>query len=152
MTLFSNDNIIDAVKFCQNYLASLRLSKNDAVSHVRSKLVGDLSEIRRAASTFRMLVTDSRQIGRIKLNQEREVVDLWTNTILAEKEKTKGGKLKGPSDVGSATFDAVRPGRIFLAAGRLEAEPMPTEHPFCWVSRLTGPICPGCRTVRGRRT
>ena len=146
VAFFNNDNLIDAVEFCQKYTQSLRMNKDVAVKEVRSAIVGDLAQVRAAASSFRRMVQDTDQISNIKLNQEREVVDLWTNTILAEKEGKKGKKVAGPGDpgkVGSANYGSETEGRILLAAGRLEANPPPVENPFRWTKSPDVAVMPG---------
>jgi len=62
--------------------------------------------------------------------------------ILAEKEKGKPKPL-GASDVGSASLGSDTKGRIFLAAGRLEAAPPPALHPFRWVESPDRAYMPG---------
>jgi Domain of unknown function (DUF4157) len=146
VALFNNENLIDAVEFCQNYMKSLRMNNSAAVKNVRSQIVGDLTQVRVAASAFRRMVQDSDQISSIKLNQEREVVDLWINTILAEKEGRKGKKIGGPDDpgkVGSANYGSETEGRILLAAGRIEADPPAVENPFRWIKSPNVAVMPG---------
>ncbi|MBS0181086.1 MAG: DUF4157 domain-containing protein [Nitrospira sp.] len=146
VALFSNDDLIDAVEFCQKYMQSLRMSKDTAVKKVRSAIVGDVVQVRAAASAFRRMVQDSAQISYIKLNQEREVVDLWTNTLLAEKASKKGKKVGGPSDpgkVGIADYGFETEGRILLGGGRIEANPPPVENPFRWIKSPDVAVMPG---------
>jgi len=146
VAFFNNDNLIDAVEFCQKYMQSLRMSKDASVKEVRAAIAGDVVEVRAAASAFRRMVQDSAQISNIKLNQEREVVDLWTNAVLSEKERQKGKKVGGPGDpgkIGSADYGFETAGRILLAGGRLEANPPPVENPFRWVKSPDGAFMPG---------
>src|SRR5262245_23620893 len=146
VALLNNDNLIDAVEFCQNYMQSLRISKDAAVKEARSAIVGDVVLARVAASAFRRMVQDTAEVSRIKLNQEREVVDLWTNTLLAEKERKRGRKVGGPHDpgkVGSGSYFSAARGRILLASGKLEARRPPEKNPFRWTASPTAAAMPG---------
>ena len=145
-TFFNNENLIDAVEFCQKYMQSLRMTKDAAVEKVRAAMVGDLAQVRLAASAIRRLVRDADQISKIKLNQEREVVDLWTNTILATKESKQGRKVGGsgdPGKVGGEYYSYATEARILLASGQLEAKEPPAENPFRWVKSPDAAAMPG---------
>jgi hypothetical protein len=143
---FSNENLIDAVEFCQNYMLSLRMNKDKMVKQVRAAITGDLSQVRAAASAFRRMVEDKDQISHIKLLQEREVVDLWTNTILVEKNRKHGKKVGDsgdPGKVGDEHLWYATEGRILLGSGQLEAKGPPYENPFRWVKSPDAATMPG---------
>lgn len=146
VAFFSNDNLIDAVQFCQDYTQSLRMSKDKVVEQVRSQIVGDLAQVRAAASAFRRMQQDPQRISFIKLNQEQEVLDLWTNMMLAEKERRKNRKIgdkDDPGKIGSADYGSATEGRVLLAAGRLEANWPYPENPFRWTRSPDTVTMPG---------
>ena len=138
--------LLDGVTFCQDYVKVLRTTTADTVARVRSRLVGDVHDVRVAASAFRTLARDPGQVEVVKQNQERELLDLWTTATLAERERKRGRTVGGPGDadkLGSARTAVDAQGRIFLTAGRLDAEPPAAEHPFRWTKSPDIAIMPG---------
>jgi hypothetical protein len=124
----------------------LRQNKDESVKRVRSKFDGDIIDVRAAASAFRRMVRDADQVKRIKLNQEQEVLDLWTNAILAEKERGKGKKVGGPGDpgkAGSVEYFFATSGPLLLVPGELEADRPAPENPFRWVKFPDKAVMPG---------
>ena len=142
---FDNERLLDAVEFCQEYLKSLRMDTERKRKEVKSQITGTLTEVRVAASAFRRIINDKDKVAQIKLNQEQEVADLWTNAVRAEKERRKGQAVE-PGKISSTPLHYQTAGRIILIRGLIKSwyPHDPENHtPERWVESPRTAVMPG---------